>query len=73
MANIELQRAIKQLGTDIRNGSALVELMDYCNVSNLRDVPQYKAEIFYILYNGLVNNTINLTNIKVIRRKKIIS
>ena len=41
---------IKSLGDDYRNGSALVDLMDYYNVTNLACITQEQAEQFYEMY-----------------------
>ena len=57
MIDNKLIHKIKLLGNDYRNGSALLELLDWCDKSNLYDVSQEEAEIFYILYNNIVKNT----------------
>lgn len=53
MSNIDTLLLIKNLGVDYRNGSALIELMDYYNVSRLSDITQEQAEIFYMLYENI--------------------
>lgn len=50
MINSDLIHLIKLQGDDIKNGSALIELMDWCGVTRLVDVTQEQAEIFYMLY-----------------------
>jgi hypothetical protein len=57
MIDDKLIYKIKLLGNDYRNGSALLELLDWCNKSNLYSVTQEEAEIFYILYSNIVKNT----------------
>lgn len=42
---------IKSLGDDYRNGSALVDLMEYYKVSNLACITQEQAEQFYEIYS----------------------
>ena len=51
--NSETIALIKSLNGDVRNGSALIELMDYYNKSRLCDITQEEAEIFYILYENI--------------------
>lgn len=66
MCDTKLQYMIKALD-EYRNGTALVNLMDYCGVTNLYEVTQESAEIFYMLYNNIVNNSITISNFKIMR------
>ena len=66
MCDVKLQYMIKALD-EYRNGTALINLMDYCGVTNLYNVPQESAEIFYMLYNNIVNNSITISNFKIMR------
>ena len=66
MCDVELQYKIKALD-EYRNGTALVNLMDYCGVTNLYKVSQESAEIFYMLYDNIVNNSITISNFKIMR------
>ena len=52
---------------EYRNGTALVNLMDYCEVTNLYEVRQESAEIFYMLYDNIVKNSITISNFKIMR------
>ena len=54
MSNIDtLLLLIKNLSADFRYGSALIELMDYYNVTRLSDISEEQAEIFYMLYENI--------------------
>ena len=64
MIDSNLHRLIKNLD-EYRYGTALLNLMDYCGVTNLYSVSQDKAEIFYILYDNIVHNPLTLTDIKI--------
>ena len=66
MCDTKLQYMIKALD-EYRNGTALVNLMDYCGVTNLYEVMQESAEIFYMLYDNIVNNSITISNFKIMR------
>ena len=64
MIDSNLHKLIKNLD-EYETGTALLNLMDYCNVNNLHSVPQDKAEIFYILYDNIVHNPLTLTDLKI--------
>jgi len=49
----KLTRLIKHLN-ETRNGTALVQLMEWANVNNLQSVSNEQAEIFYFLYHNIV-------------------
>ena len=48
-----LTRLIKHLN-ETRNGTALMQLMDWANVNNLQSISDEQAEIFYFLYHNII-------------------
>lgn len=60
MITTELIEQIKLLDSDYRNGTALTYLMDWSCKSNLRAVTQEEAEIFYMLYDNIIYNSLNI-------------
>ena len=67
MIDTKLHKLIKSLD-EWETGTALLNLMDWCNVTNMLSVSPEEAEIFYILYNNIVHNPVNLTDIKIIKK-----
>lgn len=51
--SVKLTRLIKHLNEPIY-GTALVQLMDWANVTNLQSISEEQAEIFYFLYNNII-------------------
>ena len=52
--NSYLTKLIKNLN-EPRNGTALVQLMEWAKVQNLQSITNEQAEIFYFLYNNIIN------------------
>lgn len=59
MMNDKITHLVKSLG-DWRMGTALLQLMDYYNVNNLASISQEQAEIFYMLYDNIMEANPNL-------------
>lgn len=53
MMSDRITRLIKSLG-EWRMGTALLQLMQYYNKTNLFSITQEEAEIFYMLYDNIV-------------------
>jgi hypothetical protein len=48
-----LTKLVKHLN-EPRNGTALVQLMEWADVNNLQSVSNEQAEIFYFLYHNII-------------------
>lgn len=47
MVSAKLTQEIKKLGEDYYTGSELLKMMDYYNVTNLRDISEEQAQAYY--------------------------
>ncbi len=55
MISSKLTQEIKKLGEDYYNGSELLKMMDYYNVTNLRDISEEQAQAYYEMLLDNIN------------------
>lgn len=55
MISSKLTQEIKKLGEDYYTGSELLKMMDYYNVTNLRDISEEQARAYYEMISECIN------------------